>query len=419
MSTVSSDHKTMQRLGELLISQGVLAPDHVQKALEMQHRAGGNLGTNLLELSLIDESVLLKVLGRQRSTPTVSAEELRSIPERILNLIPPELAKRYRIVPFRLQGNTVYVASKQPGDLTMENEISFVTSRMTRTFIGLELRIQEALEHYYSVPPPVRSSFVLRRLNGIDHIVPGPLLGPTGNVASSPQPQGDAIEDNVLLETTGRPIRWEDWRRYSRRDRTSILQDEPPPKLESTVIESPDSSEFPLLDTIFATEIRANRTEQALEHAHSREQIARALLEGSREHFRRRLVFAVRGDRVVGWRGDGEKIVPLRIQSLNFDYHESPLFLTLRTGAPFWLGPLVASPVHDRLVEALGGIQPSGCLVLPVVLRDKPVAFLYGDNLDHGVAGTPVGQLQELTRHAAEAFERYLSERKKSRPKED
>ena len=61
----------MQRLGEILIEEGVLSLTELHTALETCHRTGGRLGTQLLEFGYVEERMLLDALSRQLGVPSV------------------------------------------------------------------------------------------------------------------------------------------------------------------------------------------------------------------------------------------------------------------------------------------------------------------------------------------------------------
>ncbi|MCG8455558.1 MAG: hypothetical protein MI919_04690, partial [Holophagales bacterium] len=153
-----------RRLGELLIAEGRLSPDQLDRALESQGLVGNRLGTNLIELDLMREEVLSEALGRLRSTKTASVQELERIPASVIKLIPEKLARRYRLVPYLVKGNTLFVASTDPGDALREDEIGFLTSLLVRTSIALEIRLHIALRQYYGVRLEGRMLTLARRL---------------------------------------------------------------------------------------------------------------------------------------------------------------------------------------------------------------------------------------------------------------
>lgn len=152
-------------LGELLLQQGLIGSEELARALSTQEKLGGHLGTNLLEEGAITETKLLEVLGEQRQTATVSAAELADIPPDVLQLIPPRLARRHLILPFRLTGRTLHLAAVEPAAaLLVEDEIRMLTSCMVRTYVGLEFRIRDAIQKVYGGSADTRLAALARRL---------------------------------------------------------------------------------------------------------------------------------------------------------------------------------------------------------------------------------------------------------------
>jgi hypothetical protein len=65
-----------------------------------------------------------------------------------------------------------------------------------------------------------------------------------------------------------------------------------------------------------------------------------------------------------------------------------------------------------ELAKALGGDAPKDCLILPIMVRDKTVCFLYCDNLEEGIGGPPMADLRRLAAKAGLAFQVYLMKSK-------
>ena len=119
----------------------------------------------------------------------------------------------------------------------------------------------------------------------------------------------------------------------------------------------------------------------------------------------------LRKERIVGWRAEGPGVEESKVAALDFDPRLPSVFLGLREADNFWLGPLPGLPANLQLQAALGGAAKD-CLALPIVLRTKVVAYLYGDNGPGGVAGVPLAALRRLTGKAGLAFEVYLLKNK-------
>ncbi len=143
-----------------------------------------------------------------------------------------------------------------------------------------------------------------------------------------------------------------------------------------------------------------------------RDDIADVLLAFCRPHFRRRVILVARKHHIVGWRGEGEGVESERARTIDIPAHDPSVFLGLTGAGSFWLGSLPALPANQALVDGLGGALPKECVVLPVILRSRVVCYIYGDNLDGGVAGAPIAELRRLAAKAGLAFEVYILKNK-------
>lgn len=179
------------RLGDTLIARGALTAEGLREALALQERLGSRLGTNLLELRLVSETVLLDTLGQLRETRTVTGDALRDVPPDVLRLVPPRIAERYALIPIEKRGNTLIIASRDPVDVLLEDELGALASCFVRTVVALELRILQALERHYRVPQPVRLTAMVRRLGG------------SFGTTTRPSSEGGAPESQVVTPDPG------------------------------------------------------------------------------------------------------------------------------------------------------------------------------------------------------------------------
>ncbi|HVS64718.1 MAG TPA: hypothetical protein VMT85_14580 [Thermoanaerobaculia bacterium] len=419
------------RLGELLLEEGLISASRLRQALDRQRLVGGTLGANLLEMGVVDEAELLTAVGRQLETPVVYGHDLARIEPAIIQRLPVSLARRYGVVPFAIRGNTLCLASPQPGDIAIENEIALATSCLTRTFLALDVRVEAALHKHYGVQCPARILKLVERLDRGDppepanqdtYSPPAPqpparepspaspglaLLRGPGPRAAFPLPTSPG--DPAVLSTAQEPIASRPLGRIQQLlggqntgETSAILEG---PNTEA-VIGKPDDN---LGDPIRKG---TNRTIQWLHQADDRDSVATILLGGCAGLFRRRLILALRAERVLGWKGDGRGIVPRQLAAVNFSAGTCSPFLSLLKGSEFWLGPLPPGPAAEQLTRVLGGKAPCGCCILPITIGERIVSFLYLDNGDDGVVGAPIAQLLELTRAAGDALARSIAKKK-------
>src|SRR5207302_6873172 len=91
----------MAKIGELLVNGGHLTPEGLEEALDWQVLYGGRLGTNLLELRLVEEEQLARALGKQLGCE-VAWGQLQVDPA-LVGLIPAHVAQRDEMVPWKLE----------------------------------------------------------------------------------------------------------------------------------------------------------------------------------------------------------------------------------------------------------------------------------------------------------------------------
>ena len=62
---------TAERLGDLLVREGLITREQLDKALQEQKQSGTRVGYNLVKLGFIQETDLTKMLARQYKMPAV------------------------------------------------------------------------------------------------------------------------------------------------------------------------------------------------------------------------------------------------------------------------------------------------------------------------------------------------------------
>lgn len=440
---------THPKLGEHLIGEGKLRPEQLARALETQKLVGGRLGTNLLELGMVEEGTLLRALGDLRATKTVDATELRATQPEVVRMIPAKLAMRYKLVPFVVKGKTIFIASKDPGDPLQEDEISFLTACMVRTCIATELRLEIALRRFYNVPVDRRFLILGKRLAGGGAPAPpsssphaatrsGPPAADVPRRATRPAPPTVTAARVVYAKPAAEAAPSEPQFIELDDDDLALLRrpSEEGPETEAPMLVMPDvepgaeavgedleaAEAEAWLEAVAAEvaedadedldiEARLLRASMALQEAEIRDEIGDALLRFAGAYYRRRALLISRRDRVFGWMGDGEGVSTEAVRGVDLDSSQPSVFFGLKEASSFWLGPLPPLPANRQLSDALGE-PPKNCLVLPVTLRGKVVCYLYVDNLDEGVSGTPVAEMKRLVAKAGIAFEVYILKNK-------
>ena len=136
------------RLGDLLVEAELITEEQIKEALRHQKASGGRLGSCLVKLGHVTEQDLAAVLSRQYGVPAINLPDY-DVEEDVIDLLTPEAAHRYQVVPLSRQGYTLSLAMIDPIDVVALDELRFMTGFNIEPMIAPESQVREALGNYY------------------------------------------------------------------------------------------------------------------------------------------------------------------------------------------------------------------------------------------------------------------------------
>ncbi|NUS32419.1 MAG: Flp pilus assembly complex ATPase component TadA [Gemmatimonadaceae bacterium] len=139
---------TTERLGDLLVREGLITREQLEKALQEQKQNGTRVGYNLVKLGFIAETELTKMLARQFKMPAVDLSRFEVDP-RIAKLIPSDLAIKHLVLPLKRDGRTLTVAMADPTNLGVLEDLKFITRYDIFPVIGGEFTLKSAIDKLY------------------------------------------------------------------------------------------------------------------------------------------------------------------------------------------------------------------------------------------------------------------------------
>ena len=118
----------LEKLGEILERDGIITPDQVQEALELQRESGCMFGEALVELDFATEEDIATSLVNQLGCPFMKCSQYEYDSDNdLLELFPDELLREHAFIPVDQIGNTVIVISAGVLSPEMENKIINLT----------------------------------------------------------------------------------------------------------------------------------------------------------------------------------------------------------------------------------------------------------------------------------------------------
>ena len=146
-----------RKIGEQLLTDGVVTPEMLERALERQKATGQKLGECLVRLGL-DETPVLRLLAQELKTRFVSTLKLAQtqVDAALLERVPVRLAEGFDFIPVRMDeaAGVLYVVMAEPQRQRAIEEIArTVGVARVMPFIGVRRSIRAAIrKHYYSDP---------------------------------------------------------------------------------------------------------------------------------------------------------------------------------------------------------------------------------------------------------------------------
>lgn len=136
------------RLGEILIQEGLLTEEQCQQVLSEQKSSGHRLGYLLVKQGLVEENAITKVLARQYRMPAVDLSRFEVDPH-ISKLIPSDMALKHTVLPLKREGRTLTVAMADPTNLGLIEDLKFITRYDLFPVIAGEYTLRKLIEKQY------------------------------------------------------------------------------------------------------------------------------------------------------------------------------------------------------------------------------------------------------------------------------
>ncbi|HEX7701868.1 MAG TPA: hypothetical protein VF403_14125 [Kofleriaceae bacterium] len=137
-----------KKLGAMLIEAGLLTEQALRVALNEQNRWGGSLGRTLIEMKLVSELELVRVLANQLKVEAVDLDAIE-IPQAVLAYVTADFADLHALVPFAQPMKFLDVAMTDPTNTTVLDELRTRTKLNIRPALAGPKMIERAIGKYY------------------------------------------------------------------------------------------------------------------------------------------------------------------------------------------------------------------------------------------------------------------------------
>ena len=419
------------RLGELLLEERLITPEALEEALESQVVHGGRLGTNLVELGLVQEQDLARVLGRQHNVASASGE---MVPDpRALELVDLNDADEKDYLPMRMDATRMSVAVLNPHDIGTLDALAFKTGKRVVPVVIPEFRMNQLQRRYckaframraidMNVIRPTRKqqeeekaaekvadlmseeefqSLYAQALTG-GAAEPEQVLDLVEAVVEEePAPVVQGYEPEVLPPVHEEPVV----------EGTPIVVPAPVPEVVLPRVARPRVA-VPVAPEPPSTPLTFAEAQAELSRSSDREQVATTVLRFAVGKWRRSLLLSVQGNLVTGWRGMGKGVREAAVKRIGIGLQGPSTFRLVRDTRSHYVGPVKRDAASGLFYKLLGGDYPTTAVILPLLVRGKLVHLLYVDNGPGQLTPPDVGELLILSQSVGRSYEAMIRQRK-------
>src|SRR3954465_6582447 len=106
---MAAPNPTSERIGDLLLREGLITREQLEKALAEQKQSGSRVGYNLIKLGFIQELELVRQLAKQSKMQAVDLTKF-TVDPKIAKMVPSDLATKNLVLPLKREGRTLTVA---------------------------------------------------------------------------------------------------------------------------------------------------------------------------------------------------------------------------------------------------------------------------------------------------------------------
>jgi type IV pilus assembly protein PilB len=144
--------KSREKLGQILLKEGLITEEQLEKATEIQKKDGKRLGETLINLGIVTDKDIVIAMAKQLSIPYASyAKGLLKPAENqdLAKLVPEDYARRNMLLPVSKHLNSLTVAFMDPLDLIAIDNLKRMTNCEINPIISTKADLQRAIDEFY------------------------------------------------------------------------------------------------------------------------------------------------------------------------------------------------------------------------------------------------------------------------------
>lgn len=136
------------RIGDLLVSKGLIVDEQLKQALNEQKRTGKKIGKVVIDLGFVTEAQMLQTMANHFGYPFVDLARFR-LNNELIKVLPETYARRFRAILLAEQPDGILVGMLDPLDLIAIDELQRILKRPVHPAFVKEQELLSAMDRSY------------------------------------------------------------------------------------------------------------------------------------------------------------------------------------------------------------------------------------------------------------------------------
>lgn len=142
------EKETNKKLGEILVSRGLITPEQLKEALSLQKKDNRLIGEILVSMKYVTEESIAWALTVQYGFPYLPLDGYQ-IDKDVIEVIPKEFAAGHGLIGIDKIGQVLTIAMSNPLDQGTIKEIEKMSHCSVQIFISTLREVHEAIDRCY------------------------------------------------------------------------------------------------------------------------------------------------------------------------------------------------------------------------------------------------------------------------------
>jgi general secretion pathway protein E len=137
-------------ISDILVEKGLLGRDQLSEVIALQKNEGLRLDRAIVQMGFMTERKLLEVMSEQLRLPLADLTDI-SIDQQTLRSLPMKLVFRKRLLPIARNNGTVTIATSDPFDLYVFDEVKLLTGLNVQPVLAPRDEIEKVIKSHYGL----------------------------------------------------------------------------------------------------------------------------------------------------------------------------------------------------------------------------------------------------------------------------